>query len=213
MTDSDDAASDATLDIDDDVRALLADQRIWEEPPHDMADRVVATVRSETPSMASPRAGASVPSRRILPSGARPALRGAAAVVLVFFGGIAVFSAVDDPSVGTRVAVLLPTGLAPAEQGEAEFERTDAGVSIDLTMPSLPPLEGENFYEGWVHTSDGHAIPAGTFHGGDDVDLWAAADLEEIEEFTVTRELAVEPASAEHRSSGEVVLKGTIASD
>jgi hypothetical protein len=225
MTDSDDAASDTTPDVEidvdgalddalgDDVRALMADQRMWEDPPADIADHVAATVRSETPSTETRGSGATSSPRRILPNWARPALLGAAAVVLVFFGGIAIFSSVDEPSGGTRVAVLFPTGLAPAEQGEAELKESDAGVSIDLAVPSLPPLEGENFYEAWVRTSNGHAIPAGTFKHGEDVELWAAVDLDEIEEFTVTREQAEEPASAEHRSSGEVVLKGTVASD
>jgi hypothetical protein len=211
MTDSQDNNPDGALGdgLSDDVLALLADPRMWVETPMGMSDRVAAVVRSETPTPA--RAPDSFGrTRRPLPQWARPALLGAAAVLFVFFGGVAFFSSIDDTSGRSRLAVLVPTGLVPAVQGEAEFEETDAGVSIALAAPSLPPLEGESFYEGWVHTMDGHAIPVGTFHQGDEVELWAAVDLDEVQEFTVTREHAEEPASAEHRSSGEVVLTATI---
>jgi hypothetical protein len=106
--------------------------------------------------------------------------------------------------------VLIPTGVVPDVEGEVEFAATDSGLSIGVDAPSLPPLEGANFYEGWVHTTNGHAIPVGTFHEGEEVELWAAVQLDEVEEFTITREQAEEPESAEHRSSGDVVLEAEL---
>jgi len=209
MTDSQDNNPDDAFGdgLSDDVLALLADPRMWEVTPTGMGDRVAAVVRSETPILAPTRSGRT---RRPLPQWARPALLGAAAVLFVLFAGVAFFSSTDDTSSRSRLAVLVPTGLVPGVQGEADFEQTDAGVSIALAAPSLPPLEGESFYEGWVRTIDGHAIPVGTFHQGDEVELWAAVDLDDVQEFTVTREHAEEASSAEHRSSGEVVLRAML---
>ncbi len=192
--------------FDPDVQALLADPRMWEQAPSGMADQVAGVVRSEASV-----APAAADRRSAMPHWARPALLGAAAVVLVLLGGIALFSSVDDAQSRSGFAVVLaPTGRVPSVEGEAEFTATDSGVSIGVDAPSLPPLDGDDFYEGWVHTAEGHAIPAGTFHRGDEVELWAGVDLDDVSEFTITRELAEEPESVEHRSSGDVVLKATI---
>jgi hypothetical protein len=208
MTDDNAGPDDPGVEppLDPDVRALLAEPRMWEETPPGIADHVAAVVRSET---AAPATTGHRP--RLMPHWARPAMLGAAAVVALFFGGVAMFSSVDDPPTRTRLAtVLIPTGVVPDVGGDAEFTATGSGLSIGVDAPSLPPLEGDNFYEGWVHTTDGHAIPVGTFHEGAEVELWAAVELDEVQEFTITREQAEEPESIEHRSSGDVVLQATL---
>jgi hypothetical protein len=202
MTDSDDLAP-----LDARVRELLADPRMWEEPPAGLTDAVAMVVESE-------RSPAELPSRAIhvLPSWARPALLGAAAVVALLFGGVVLFSAVGEGPGGARVAAALaPTGLVDDVDGTAEFTANESGVSIDLDAPDLPLLEGDRFYEAWILTADGFAIPVGTFRTGGDVHLWAGVELVEIRVFTITREDAEIAESPEHRSSGEVVLKATLA--
>jgi hypothetical protein len=201
MTDPDDLAP-----FDPHVREMLADPRMWDGPSDRLADAVALVVESER-SPVEPSAR----SARLLPAWARPALLGAAAVVALLFGGVVLFSAVADGPGGARVAAALaPTGLVADVDGTAEFTAGDSGVSIVLDAPDLPPLEGDRFYEAWILTSDGFAIPVGTFRAGSDVQLWAGVELIEIRVFTITREDAEFPQSPEHRSSGEVVLKATL---
>lgn len=200
------AADQPTLD--EDVRALLADDRLWGVPGADLADRVVAVVRSEAHDV-SPE-----PTAGVMPRWARPALLGAAAVVALMFGGIALFSAVDGTSTDEVVAaVLSPTGLVPGVDGRAEFTDVESGVSIELDAPSLPSLDGGWFYEAWVVVDDGRVVPVGTFRGGDGVGLWAGVELAQIRAFSITREEAETAESPEQRSSGEVVLKATMSAD
>ena len=200
MTDSDDLST-----LDPNVRALLADARLWEEPSDELADRVVAVVRSESGSTAVPE-----PSGHVLPRWMRPALLGAAAVVALLVGAVVVFSALDAGPGGAQVAAALtPTGLVPDVEGEAEFTESDAGVAIALDA-LLPHLDGERYYEAWVLTADERLIAVGTFRSGDGVRLWAGVDLGDIRGFSISRERAEFADSPEQRGSGEVVLKATL---
>jgi hypothetical protein len=202
MTDFDDLPP-----LDPSVREILADPRIWDGPSDQLADAVALVVESERSPVHSPAR-----SVRLLPTWARPALLGAAAVVASLFGGVVLFSAVADGPGGANVAAALaPTGLVADVDGTAEFTANDSGVSIDLDAPDLPLLEGDRFYEAWILTADGFAIPVGTFRTGGDVHLWAGVELLQIRVFTITREDAEIAESPEHRSSGEVVLKATLA--
>jgi hypothetical protein len=184
----------------DDVLALLGDQRVWGEPPSDLADRVVAAVGAE----AAPSSEGE--ERPGMPAWMRPALLGAAAVVVVLFGGIALFSATDDGPGGQVALALAPTSGGQDVSGEVELAESSSGVSIELDAPRLPYLEGDRFYEAWVHTSAERVVPVGTFRGGERVTLWAGVDLDDITRFTVTRERAESGDSAEQRTSGDVVL-------
>jgi Anti-sigma-K factor rskA, C-terminal len=200
MTDSDDLST-----LDPNVRALLADARLWEEPSDELADRVVSVVRSESGSTAETE-----PSGHVLPRWMRPALLGAAAVVALLVGAVVVFSALDGGPGGTQVAAALtPTGLVPDVEGVAEFTESDAGVAIALEA-LLPHLDGERYYEAWVLTADERVIAVGTFRSGGGVRLWAGVDLGDIRGFSISREHAEYGDSIEQRGSGEVVLKATI---
>jgi hypothetical protein len=214
MTDSEDRSEDRSIDPGDDVPALapavtdlLADPRLWGEPPADIADHVVTVIRSENGAVAPDRPATMVP------RWTRPALLGAAAVVALMVAGIVVLSAVGGGPGGAQVAAALtPTGLVPeVDGGEAEFTESDSGVAIALDAPTLPRLEGERYYEAWVVTVDEHVVTVGTFRSGSDVLLWAGVDLGDIRAFSITRERAEAGDSAEQRGSGEVVLKATVA--
>lgn len=202
MADFDDDAR-----LPDDVVAVLSDPRVWEAPPDDLGDRVVATVRDESGASSTP------PEQPTggMPRWLRPALLGAAAVVVVLFAGIGLFSATENGSGG--IAVALAPGDGGDVWGEAEFEQYDSGVAVELDAPDLPRLDEGRFYEAWVLTADDRLVPVGTFHAGVAVRLWAGVDLDEIVVFTVTREHAEHADSPEQRSSGDVVLTATMPED
>jgi hypothetical protein len=141
----------------------------------------------------------------------RPALLGAAAVVVLLIGAVVVLSALDGATGGAQVATALtPTGLVPDVDGEAEFTESDTGVAIALDAPLLPRLDGERYYEAWVITADERVIAVGTFRSGGGVQLWAGVDFDDIRGFAISRERTEFGDSPEQRGSGEVVLRATI---
>ena len=198
---SDDDGPDA-IEIGAEFEALLGDPTMWMETPDDLGTRIVAAVRSE--AIIGPPATSGHQRSWI-----RPALLGAAAVVVFMFGGVVLFSAING-SDGTDQfsADLVPTGLIDnVNGGSIEVTSFDSGLRIDLDAPSLPRREGGQFYEAWLRTADGLLVPVGTFHGGDAVTLWAGIERDQIVAFTITREAAVPADSVDQRTSGNVVLK------
>lgn len=190
--------------VGDRVAALLADADVWEQPPDGLGDRIVAAVRSETVVVPlTPRSARG--------GWVRPAVLGAAAVVVLLFVGIVALSAVDGPGGSDRFAgELVPTGLIDGVDGSITMTSFDSGLRIELDAPNLPRRDGGQFYEAWVRTADGMTVPCGTFHGGEDVVLWAGVDRRDVTAFSVTMEQVEDADSAEHRSSGRVVLKSDI---
>ncbi len=201
----DQLADDPGLVVDADVAAVLADPSLWGEPPVDLADRVVRDISSE--SEIGP-AGAARSSR----SGARWAMLGAAAAVLAVLVTIVTISAFDGSGGRSVSAALLPTGRAGTEGGSLDLTESDTGVGIVIDVPALPPCEDGYYYEGWVATEDGLTMPAGTFHAGGAIELWAAAELDDVVGFTVTHQWygSVEDVPVD---AGDVVLKATVVAD
>lgn len=188
----------------DEVAVLLADPQLWEEPPAGLEDRIVGAVHSEA-NVGAP------PTNRRQRSWLRPALLGAAAAVLLLFGGVVVFSALNGATGTDRFsAELVPTGLVADVEGSIEVTSFRSGLRIELDAISLPRRDGGQFYEGWLRTDDGDLVSVGTFHDGTDVTLWAGIEPERVAAFSITMERAAAPDSVDQRSSGEVVLKADI---
>lgn len=203
----------------DELRALLADPTMWEEPSSDLGDTVVASITAAaardraTPAVAP--AGAAVSTR----AGRRfrgasligSAVLGAAAAGIV---AVAVVNIGDDNS-STRLAdaqiALVGTDLEPAAAGRADITTTPSGVQIQLDVTDLPRRDGNDFYEAWLKNVDGTGlIPIGTFHSGDDVTLWAGVAIEDYPILTVTKETVAGPKDPAQGSSGEVVVSGRL---
>ena len=194
------------------LAALLADPNNWLEPPAGLDDRIVEAVRSEVDLGAAEPHVAAVSSRgaRRLTS-LRPALIGAAAAIVLLFGGIVVLSALSGvEQTESFSAELISTGLIPDVGGDIDVTSFDSGLRIDLSAPALPRRDNGAFYEGWVRTADGNLFPVGTFHDGDDVTLWAGVELDRVELFTITLETAAGPDDPAQGSSGTVVLRAQI---
>ncbi|MGI9644814.1 MAG: anti-sigma factor [Ilumatobacteraceae bacterium] len=206
------SAGDPSVAPDDELGAsidtLLADAALWVEVPDGLDERVVAAVRSEAavgePPTPTPNSG---PRR----TSVRPALLGAAAAILLLFGGVVVLSALSGASGTDRFSAdLVSTGLIADVDGSIEVTSFSSGLRIDLDAPSLPRRDGGRFYEGWLRTDDDKLVPVGTFHDGDGVTLWAGIEPERVVAFSITMERAVAPASPDQSSSGDVVLKADV---
>jgi hypothetical protein len=201
--------------------ALLSDPLVWEEPPAELEDAVLAAIADEVAASPAPVvAPAAAPGvadlsarrgrRWVQPFLAGAAAAAVAAVVLVVGVGV-----LDDDSTtgregGTEVA-LAGTDLAPDASADALVADTPLGTVVDLDVTGLDPAPEGTYYEAWLRQEgdDGNAVSAGTFHlrGGDgEIALWAGVAPEQYPLLTVT--LQEEGAGAE--SSGQVVLRGRV---
>lgn len=212
-----DDLSRADLDDLDDLKALLADEALWAEPPPGLEDDVVAAIAAEaarTPvsSDGPPRSATArdrVPAAStVTPLAARRARRirgavgAAAAVVAIAVAGVVVTR--GGSSSGTDVALEADT-IAGAS-GTANLRRTDSGWRIELDASGLPRRDEGQFYEAWLRNADGVLVSIGTFNEGSDVVLWAGVSPRDFPTLTVT----AEEADGDPSSSGVRVLVGTI---
>jgi len=230
MADTPDGRARATDAIDafdraeiDDLRALLADPTLWEEPSDSLGDAVLATIAA---AVASEGVGASRATAEAAPALHAPVRRqrrfrgisvigsavlGAAAAALVAVVAVRIG---DDSSTNRSADAqieLVGTDLLPEAAGRADITTTPSGVQIQLDVPGLPRRDGIEFYEAWLKNEDGTGlIPIGTFHSGEDVTLWAGVAIADYPILTVTRETVAAPKDPAQGSSGEVVVSGRL---
>ena len=193
-------ASLPTDEADDarEMRALLAEPAIWEEPSADLAARIDAAVR------VTPQAGAVTtlsaargarPARRINPI--ITAIAGVAAGIALAFAFASFRDSADN---GEEVAVAA-TDLAPGVGGSAILVERSAGFEITLELVGLERAPKGFFYEAWVKGDKG-LVPIGTFHTGGHIVLWSGVDIAEYPQLTVT----LEPEDGDPASSGQRLL-------
>lgn len=161
------------------VRDVLSRETTWAEPPPEVADRVFAAIRSQTPTEEK------IPSRSRW-SGVVAAVLGVAAIATVVAGVAGVFSPTEE-----QVIAMEGTELQPAASGEAAIRATDAGWWIRLDITDLPPADAGTYYEGWVWNDEGEGVSIGTFHlRGEDgsVTMWSGVDPADYPAIWVTLE-------------------------
>jgi hypothetical protein len=184
----------------DDVRALLGDPALWDEPSDGLEDAVVAAVAG-----AAGEAGRHVARRDRRRS--LVVLSATAAVIAVVIA-VAALVGVGDRG-GSRAefaATLTPTELAPSGRGTATFTQTDSGWRIELDAPDLKRLDRGRFYQAWLRGRGGDLVAVGTFNEGRHVTLWAGVSPADHPTITVTEEAADGNAA----SSGRRVLTGSV---
>ena len=177
------------------IRAVLADDAVWAEPPPGGADRLVSAISgdSETTAVRKPV--------RWAPWAAAFA---AVALVVAVLGSLGAF---DTPG---QVVTMKGTDLQPTASGEATIHQTGAGWSIRLEVNGLPPADEGEYYEGWLWNEDGDGISVGTFHlgGGDSVvTLWSGVDPDEYPSLWVT----LETEDGDPSASDQIVMRGGLA--
>ena len=194
-----DAAARGELDV---LRRLLASDEIWVEPQPDLAEVIVAEIRTEREHASFAPVPATRRSRR-----RAPMLLGAAAAALLAVVAIAGVLATRGGDGGEQFQ-LAATELVPDASADATVEATGSGLSITLSVEDLPPAAPGTFYQAWMKGPDG-SIPIGTFHARDGdgpIELWSGVDAARYPTMTVT----IQQEGAGPASSGRVVLTGDI---
>ena len=187
----------------DELRSLLQDPAVWEEPAPDLEERVVAAVADEArgrPPVVRERSRRRA--RRLRPAHAFGAVAlGAAAAVLAFLavghGG---------PAAQRFRMEVAGTSLAPGVHGRATLTKSGSGWRIDLRAPGLPGLANGRYYQAWLKNAAGVLVPVGTFNDADRVTLWAGVKPVDFPTLTVTEQRA----GRGQASSGRRVLTGTL---
>jgi hypothetical protein len=221
--------SDERADLDE-LRALLADPGLWDEPAPGLEDAVVAavsgavgarsggTVAPRPPAAISTAAPATDVSSTESTASVIPIARhrsrwtrsvvlmgaAAAAVIAVVATMVVVTGGQDDRE--TFSMELEPTDALPGAAGEARLTKTESGWQIELDATGLPRLDEGDFYQAWLRNEDGTLVPVGTFNEGADVVLWAGVSPLLYPTLTVTRETD----DNDQGSSGDRVLVGTL---
>ena len=186
----------------DDIRVLLADPSLWEEPGSGLEADVVAAITG----LAAPAAPPARHERRLL---ARTRLLAAAAAVLVVLaaGTIAIRTGQDNGPAPQHFAIALsPTPLAPRASGDAKLTKTASGWRIVVHATGLTRLDHGRYYQAWLKNASGTLVPIGTFNDARDVTLWAGVSPVDYPTLTIT----VEAADGNQASSGRRVLLGAI---
>jgi hypothetical protein len=205
----------------DELRSLLGETSIWDEPDPSLEDRVVAAIATAAAGAETgpgPVRGAAAETARVARSGraarGRPAfwLRrprlalgglAAAAVVAIVVGVVVTRS---SPTPLHFAMVVSGSSLAPRAHGSAELTKTASGWRIELSATGLPHLAGSHYYQAWLKNAAGVLVPVGTFNDAVRVTLWSGVPVTTFRSLTVTvQQLGGNPAS-----SGRRVLTGTI---
>lgn len=177
----------------DELRALLGDPALWEEPSPALEDAVVA-------ALARPSAHRRRPTRLAVALGA------VAAVALAAVGVAALLTSGGDDAAQFEAA-LSATELAPQAQGDAAFTRTGSGWRIELEVTGLPRRDDGAFYQAWLRDDAGELVAIGTFNEGPEVILWSGVSPAEHPTMTITEETV----DGNPGSSGRRVLVGSAA--
>lgn len=200
--------ADLRADLDE-LRAMLSDPAVWEEPPERLEESVVQAIGEQ----ARHRGARTTPARwwqAIRRSGwSRPRL-GVAALT----AGAAVAAAIvvlSLPGAGPapqRFAMIVSgTALAPNAHGSATLTRHPSGWGISLSATGLPHLSGTHrYYQAWLRNRAGILVPVGTFNDAQHVSLWSGVPVTQYRTLTVT----IQPANGNPASSGRRVLIGSI---
>jgi hypothetical protein len=226
-----DGADEAELE---ELRALLADESLWADPPPGLEDAVVAAVTEQANRRAAePGTDRSVADRAfpdpgdhgdddavVAPSNVtalagrakgRPLMRPGPLVAVLAVAAALVVAFVLVTKGGSSgqqqfSARLTATDLAPGAKGEATLTKTASGWRIELDATGLPRLDNGAFYEAWLRNAAGTLVPIGTFNEGQKVTLWAGVSPVDYPTVTVTKE----QADNNQASSGQRVLTGPV---
>lgn len=168
-------------------RIALMDPAIWEEPPPELQDQVIALIAGNQ-SRAPTGVGR-------LERWVRPLV--AAAVVVVAVG---LYGVLRSPSPDWEVA-MPGTDLAPLATSTVAGWNTDAGTRMILAVKGLDPAPDGFVYEFWLSDGPLH-ISAGTFSADGEIELWAGVTRAEFPRLWVT----LEPLDDDESPSGHTVL-------
>jgi Anti-sigma-K factor rskA len=194
----------------DELRAMLEDPAVWEEPGEGLEASIVQAIGEEArhrrPQPATAWWRAIRPPGWLHPPRAVAAVVAAAAVVAL----IVVLSLPGAGPAPERFAMVVSgTAVAPEAHGNATLTKQKSGWIISLSATGLPRLSGSRYYyQAWVRNRAGILVPVGTFNDARQVTLWSGVPITQYRTLTVT----IQPANGNPASSHRQVLIGTITS-
>lgn len=151
-------------------RELLADPSVWEEAPRGLGVRVESLITDTRRETVSRRSAAWL------------GIAGAAVIAVV----VAAVAVLWVPEPDWRVE-LPGTTLAPEAAATLAGWNTENGTRMRLDASDLQPAPDGYVYELWLSEGPIH-ISAGTFRGGDSVELWAGVERRDYPRLWVTLE-------------------------
>ncbi|HKX75028.1 MAG TPA: anti-sigma factor [Acidimicrobiia bacterium] len=152
-------------------RSLLAEASLWEEPPPDLPEKLVAAIR-RTPSKPERRAG----SRR----GWEGWVAAAAVAVLMASYGLA-------ETLSPDWSFEMATNIAGAS-ALVDGWNSETGTRMRLRVAGIEPAPPGHYYEIWLTAPDGRHVSAGTFRDAGTVEAWAAVRRADFPRIWITLE-------------------------
>ena len=137
------------------LNSTLSSHSMWEEPPSDLSDRILQTVRGHDERSQSERVAQ--PERSWM-----GLVAGVAVTLLVVLGGT--FLATRTLEADWEMT-LMTTDEAPAATALVRGWSTASGTRMVLEIAGIEDAPSGSYYEIWLTALDGRHISAGTFNG------------------------------------------------
>lgn len=181
------------------IRAILADDAVWSEPPPEVGDVILASI-----------AEGSRPENEATTNRSRHFrwLGGVAAAAAALIVVVGLFGLLNGETEDLVMAVE-GTELEADASGQATLSPTGDGWSIQLEVSDLPPAQPGTYYEGWMWNDQGQGVSIGTFHlrgGGESVILWSGVAPDTYPSIWVT----LEDEDGDPSASDRVVMRGRL---
>ena len=161
------------------LRATLSSHSLWEEPPPDLADRIMQAVGSHDHRDQT---------GRVIPEHRRSGfLTWVAAILVVALAGT--FLATRSSAADWEMT-LTATEEAPAGSALIRGWSTSRGTRLVLDISGIEDARGGSYYEIWLTAPDGRHVSAGTFNGSGRVTAFAGVRRADYPRIWITLEAA-----------------------
>jgi Anti-sigma-K factor rskA len=199
--------ADQRADLDE-LRAMLSDPAVWEEPPDGLEASIVQAIGEEARD-SGPQPGPARWWRDVRRLRSSPRRMGLAALAAAAMAALIV--ALSLPGAGPRperfAMVVSGTALAPEAHGRATLTKRASGWEGNLSATGLRRLSGVRYYyQAWLRNRHGVLVPVGTFNDARQVTLWSGVPVTQFRTLIVT----VQQVGGSPASSGRSVLIGTV---
>jgi anti-sigma factor RsiW len=162
------------------LRSALSSHSLWEEPPPDLADKIV---RAGDGQIETSRAEA----RTTFGRGRTAALAGVAVTLLIALAGTIV--ATHTLSADWEMT-LVATEESPQATASISGWSTARGTRMVIDISGIEDAPTGSYYEIWMTAPDGRHVSAGTFTGSGRVTAFAGVRRADYPRIWITMEMA-----------------------
>lgn len=169
------------------VRRTLMDPVVWEEPPAELENQIVALISGQRTD--------EKPGTGWFERWSRPL-----AAAAVFVVAVGLYAWLRTQPADWEVA-MPGTDLAPGATSTVSGWNTEAGTRMIVAVEGLGPAPSGSVYELWLSEGPLH-ISAGTFTGDGEIEMWSGVSRADFPRLWVT----LEPLDEDESPSGHTVL-------